>query len=354
MKYVNKLATSILFLFSFNITLYSQEDPESLLTDAKMDFTVMYSPYQYDFHSFAIIYSGWAINFDLGAEYGYILQKYVSNKYVTIVDHVFYNINEPKKDNIWYGYDGLQYPGEFSAPYGNGIYRVKGYVRANAHFMPAYDETGWAVGSVNDITAPSAPTNLQVAWQSGHPKLTWSLNLEVDVQSYKIYKMVVGETGWANVAMVSNTTTQWIDNTVEPAGPFDPVYTISYKIQAVDYSSNTSSYSSTQSIDGTTDTFWKTSNNITDVIIDHFELSPNYPNPFNPSTNIEFQLPENSYVKLSVYNSIGQEVAILVSATLEKGKYSEEFNGANLPSGVYFYKLQTDSFTDIKKMLLTK
>jgi Tol biopolymer transport system component len=70
-----------------------------------------------------------------------------------------------------------------------------------------------------------------------------------------------------------------------------------------------------------------------------FSLLQNYPNPFNPSTLIKYSVPENSFVKLSVYNLIGEEVSVLVNKEVDAGFYEVEFNAANLPSGTYFYRL---------------
>jgi len=86
----------------------------------------------------------------------------------------------------------------------------------------------------------------------------------------------------------------------------------------------------------------------------YYALNTNYPNPFNPSTQISYQIPENSFVNLIVYNVLGQEVAQLVNQTQSMGKYTVKFNAANLPSGVYIYKLQAGEFSSVKKMLLTK
>ena len=87
---------------------------------------------------------------------------------------------------------------------------------------------------------------------------------------------------------------------------------------------------------------------------DEFELSQNYPNPFNPSTLIKYSIPESGFIKLSVYNLIGEEVSVLVNETLSAGYYNIAFNAANLPSGIYFYRLQTLNFTKTKKMILLK
>ncbi len=85
-----------------------------------------------------------------------------------------------------------------------------------------------------------------------------------------------------------------------------------------------------------------------------FVLSQNYPNPFNPTTKIQFSLPKEVMVRLSVYNAIGQEFAILVNQELPASTYSVDFNGANLPSGIYFYRVQAGDFNSNKKMILLK
>jgi hypothetical protein len=85
-----------------------------------------------------------------------------------------------------------------------------------------------------------------------------------------------------------------------------------------------------------------------------FALYQNYPNPFNPSTTISYDLPERSRVKLSIYNILGQEVATLVNGEQEPGRYNINFDASGLPSGIYFYTLQTPYFTKTNKMVLVK
>lgn len=80
----------------------------------------------------------------------------------------------------------------------------------------------------------------------------------------------------------------------------------------------------------------------------------NYPNPFNPTTTISFTLKENSHVKLTVYDRLGREVKTLVDESRNSGTYTTEFNASGLPSGIYFYRIKTDSKTEVRKMIYAK
>lgn len=85
-----------------------------------------------------------------------------------------------------------------------------------------------------------------------------------------------------------------------------------------------------------------------------FTLHQNYPNPFNPSTKIKFVIPKSAFVDLKVYNVLGKEIATLVNEEKPAGTYEVDFNATNLPSGVYFYKLQAGSFVEVKKMIVLR
>ena len=94
--------------------------------------------------------------------------------------------------------------------------------------------------------------------------------------------------------------------------------------------------------------------NISSVIED-YKLSQNYPNPFNPTTNINFSIPNSENVSLKVYDILGNEVAnLLNNERLAAGKYKVDFNGANLSSGIYYYAIRSNNFSDTKKMMLIK
>lgn len=95
-------------------------------------------------------------------------------------------------------------------------------------------------------------------------------------------------------------------------------------------------------------------NQLNSIIPDKFILSQNYPNPFNPSTNINFSIPQNSFVKISVFDIRGKSISMLVNENLTVGTYKVDFDGSHYPSGVYFYSLETEKFTETKRMILIK
>ncbi len=85
-----------------------------------------------------------------------------------------------------------------------------------------------------------------------------------------------------------------------------------------------------------------------------FELYQNYPNPFNPATNIKFALPKAAEVKIDVFNVLGQHVSTLVNTKKQAGYHVINFDANRFSSGMYFYTIQTDNFSKVKKMLLVK
>ncbi|MGD1046553.1 MAG: T9SS type A sorting domain-containing protein [Bacteroidota bacterium] len=86
----------------------------------------------------------------------------------------------------------------------------------------------------------------------------------------------------------------------------------------------------------------------------NFSLCQNYPNPFNPTTTISFSLPSKAFVSLKVFDLLGNEVTSIISEELSAGTYSQQWNAANMSSGIYFYRLQVGSFTETKKLVLLR
>ena len=87
---------------------------------------------------------------------------------------------------------------------------------------------------------------------------------------------------------------------------------------------------------------------------DRYILFDNFPNPFNPTTNIDFQIPKTSFVKLSVYDMLGREISVLINQQINTGKYRVSFSAEKLASGIYFYKMETSEFSSVKRMVLIR
>ena len=95
-------------------------------------------------------------------------------------------------------------------------------------------------------------------------------------------------------------------------------------------------------------------NTLNGILPQSFNLSQNYPNPFNPTTKINFSVPENGLVTLKIYDILGKEVMTLLNETVSAGNYDITFNGSNLASGAYFYRVESGEFSAIKRMVLIK
>jgi cytochrome c551/c552 len=93
--------------------------------------------------------------------------------------------------------------------------------------------------------------------------------------------------------------------------------------------------------------------NLTDVMPVHsFDLKQNYPNPFNPSTTFSFNLPSKSFVSLKVFDMRGREIETIISEEMSAGSYTRQWKAVNMPSGVYFYRLQAGLLTESRKLVL--
>ncbi len=250
---------------------------------------------------------------------------------------------------------------------GNGSYRF--LVEAIAD--PAYDSKGYYYFTVTDVVAPLLPASFAGSWdngnsETGHPKLTWAANTEMDLKEYEVWKKVDDWYGnniepWAKKA--STTNTSYVDNSEigwEVQGPPRVVY---YKIRAVDQSNNASAYTTTQRFDcnnGPGGNSAKGELVAEPTLPRAYQVNANYPNPFNPVTTIGYALPEESRVVLDVYSLSGQKVAGLQNGVQQAGNHTLRFDGSNLSSGIYLYRFSAvgqksgKRFNAIKRMLLIK
>ncbi len=215
---------------------------------------------------------------------------------------------------------------------------------------------------VIDNDAPPAPNNLSYsADASYHPVISWSSVNKMDVTNggdYKIYRKAPFDSDYGLLATVSGTTTSYTDTDVDLPHPggLSGNTDYYYKIQTVDCNNNSSALSSALTVEAEGDSPLKSGN----VQPTDFALLNNYPNPFNPSTKISFNLPSQSIVNISVYNVLGEMVSNLIqNQSFGAGQHSVSFNAANLPSGMYLYNMNAidengKEFNATNKMILSK
>jgi hypothetical protein len=206
---------------------------------------------------------------------------------------------------------------------------------------------------------PLAPQNLTITESdNNHPYLAWNTNEEPDINKYYIYRKDQYGGGWQYLAQTSNT--YYEDETLTYCHAIPPSQcpnerNFDFYVTAIDLSSNESDSSNNVSADLVGSAPDKIS--IKGPQIEktgEFSLKQNHPNPFNPTTQINYSVKTTSEVTLKVYDMLGKEVASLVNGRKEPGNYSVTFNAENLPSGIYVYKLTAGKFTTTKKLLLIK
>ena len=169
--------------------------------------------------------------------------------------------------------------------------------------------------------------------------LIWHTETEVNNYGFEIQRSSKGD-DWATLGFVngygnSNSAKDYSfeDNAVGTSG------TYSYRLKQID---NDGAYDYSKTIEVN---FGSPAS---------IELKQNYPNPFNPTTTINFTLPVDDVVSLVVYNAIGEQVRVLQNGMLEAGVHTFNFNGGDLPSGLYLYRLSTSANTQVRKMMLVK
>ncbi|HNF87173.1 MAG TPA: T9SS type A sorting domain-containing protein, partial [bacterium] len=128
--------------------------------------------------------------------------------------------------------------------------------------------------------------------------------------------------------------------------------TMKYKINAFNGCNMYSVFTAEKQINY--DQFMKNNNANETLIPNEFSLNQNYPNPFNPTTTIEYAVAKTTLVRLTVYDELGREVAILVNEKKMPGIYRVDFDASKFASGVYFYRMTAGEFMETKKLLLVK
>ncbi|MBI9071465.1 MAG: T9SS type A sorting domain-containing protein [Melioribacteraceae bacterium] len=203
------------------------------------------------------------------------------------------------------------------------------------------------LGQTIDNIAPSSPGNFSAfSLYDVEVELTWEANKENDFAYYAIYK---GHSeifdADSNSLLTTTIDTVFLDNEILDGSYY-------YKISAFDYSGNESEFSNSGEV------FVGLTNQ--SKMPGHYILEQNYPNPFNPGTVIKYSIPEISNVRIEIFNMLGENIKILVDHEKSAGVYEQNWDAANLPSGIYMIGISADSresnnhFNDVKKALLIK
>jgi Secretion system C-terminal sorting domain len=196
---------------------------------------------------------------------------------------------------------------------------------------------GITIGTSWNEVVPVELTSFTANIRNGNVVLNWSTATEVNNSGFEIQRKSGNEFEAIGFVSGRGTTTEtqhyfYTDNNVTNG-------TYTYRLKQVDFDG---SYAFSEEVNLDVNSPVK------------FELGQNYPNPFNPSTKISFSIPQNSQVTLDIYNLLGQKVKTLVQGFMQAGKHTINFDASGFNSGIYFYKIQAGSFSEVRKMTLLK
>lgn len=197
-----------------------------------------------------------------------------------------------------------------------------------------------------DTVTPTAPASLTGIAGNTTAQLRWNKNTQFDVWKYFVYRSTTNNP--AGSTLIDSTTHP---DTAYVATGLTNGTTYYFWVRAVDRfcSRRISPYSNVATVSPFVG-IQTTGNEIPKV----FALYQNFPNPFNPVTNINFDIPKVSMTRVTVYDILGKEIDVPVNQVLAAGKYNISFNADKLASGVYFYKIEAGNFIDKKKMIVVK
>jgi len=240
--------------------------------------------------------------------------------------------------------------------------QVKTIIENTASDMgtPGYD-TDFGYGRLNAgdavnvaFGAPATPSGLTIErglknfyLKKFYIRLKWDANTDPDLSLYEIWRKL-GNGNWINIG--TSTTNQYDELDYFYGGNID----LYYKVRAKDTDNYYSFFSDVVNGSGSPAPKAIGENKKEENVISEYLLSSNYPNPFNPSTVIHYEIPNDGLVTIKVYDELGREVKTLVNQYQSMGRYDVNFNATNLASGVYIYRLQFGSYISTKKMLLLK
>lgn len=194
----------------------------------------------------------------------------------------------------------------------------------------------------DEIPGSPLPVELEsftAAYAGGKVTLRWNTATELDNYGFEVERMAA-EGQWENIGFVEGY-----------GNSNSPKY---YSFADENVAANTEYKYRLKQIDNSGKYEYSSVAAVKIEVVEEYDMMQNYPNPFNPTTVIRFSVPQSSNVKLTVFNSVGEEVANLVDDFREAGVHEVQFNASNLSSGIYFYRLQAGSFIKTMKMQVIK
>ena len=256
------------------------------------------------------------------------------NAMITILNHDEYN-SEVRTDSINGDYYRMLAPGTYTFEFSAAHHFPKTINGVQVNNLQA---TILNVELIPEDPVPVELISFNAVVKNTLVELTWQTATEINNRGFEVQrKMEHGEFSIIGFVEGNGTTTEIRNYTFTDENVAHGLYL--YRLKQIDFDGN----------------FTYLDNIEVEVFAPLvFSLEQNYPNPFNPSTSINYSIPANGFITLKVYDVLGNEVAILVSDEKSAGNHVVSFDAVNLSSGLYFYTLQSGSFTETKKMVLLK
>jgi len=221
--------------------------------------------------------------------------------------------------------------------------RIRSTIRLNDTMAAGVAGSDIITIHANETLLPVELSAFNFNVQNNNVNLYWTTLSELNNSGFEIERKFFedeNQQNWIILDFIEGNGTTDLSNNYEYSDKgLDPGKYI-YRLKQIDYNGNFE--------------YHDLSGEVVIGIPERFELLQNYPNPFNPETKISYSIPKKGFVNLKVYDILGKEVMLLVNEFRQAGSYDVKFNGSNFANGVYFYRLESENFVDIKRMMLIK
>ncbi len=293
------------------------------------------------------------------------LTKFDGTNYTPFPDIIAISIEVDNQNNIWAGTEAFILPDSTKpaelAKFDGSNWTIYNYLNSPlpntfnindlqfdklGNLWIATSDSGLVEFNENGIVTPVELTSFTANLKNGDVQLNWETATEQNNKGFEIERSQKSEAGsrnWEKIGFVDGHGTtakpnsySFVDNLTHT---LNLAHTLYYRLKQIDFDGSIK-YSNFIEVD------------ITSPL--QYSLEQNYPNPFNPSTKIKYSIAKDGNVSLKIFNILGREVKTLVNENQKAGKYTINFDGSNLSSGIYFYSLETGSFKQVKKMILLK